>query len=280
MSIEIKNVSKRFGTTQALDDVSVCFEENKIYGLLGRNGAGKSTLLNIISNRIFLDAGTVTIDGQSACENDLAQSKLYLMSEQTCYPGEMRVKKAFEWTKNFYPKFDEAYALRLAQEFGLNIKHKVKGLSTGYSSIFKLITALSVNTPYVLLDEPVLGLDANHRDMFYKFLLEKYAEEPFTVVLSTHLIEEAANFIEDVVIIKEGKLLRACSRDELLQDTYAVSGAAGQVQEFVQDQIVLGTEVLGGLMTAYVRGKPEGSPAGLEFSTMDLQKLFILMTNS
>lgn len=282
MSIAIENVSKRFGPVQALDNVSICFEEKKIYGLLGRNGAGKSTLLNVISNRIFADSGTVTVDGEPAAENDKAQSRLYLMSEQTCYPESMRVKEAFRWTKNFYPAFDENFANSLAGSFELNTNTKVKGLSTGYLSIFKLVTALSVNVPYLLLDEPVLGLDANHRELFYKVLLAKYGEHPFTAVLSTHLIEEAAGFIEDVVIIKQGKVLKACSREELTAGYYTVSGSAQAVEEYIRDKKVLEVESIGGLRSAYVEGRPqrENAPQGLEFSGMDLQKLFIQMTNS
>ncbi len=282
MSIVIENVSKRFGPVQALDGVSLCFEEHKIYGLLGRNGAGKSTLLNIVSNRLFPDAGSVTIDGEPARENDRAQSKLYLMSEQTCYPEAMRVKEAFRWTKNFYPAFDGEFAQKLANSFELNVNAKIKGLSTGYLSIFKLVTALSVNVPYLLLDEPVLGLDANHRELFYKVLLAKYGEKPFTAVLSTHLIEEAAGFIEDVAIIKQGRVLRACSREELTAGYYTVSGNAQAVEEYLKDKKVLAIDAIGGLRSAHIEGKPqkENAPAGLEFSRMDLQKLFIQLTNS
>lgn len=281
MSIEVKNLSKSFGAVQALKDVSLSFGENKIYGLLGRNGAGKSTLLNVIANRIFPDAGTVTLDGRPAAENDGAQSSLYLMSEQTLYPEDMKIKDAFRWTKNFYPGFDRDFAEKLAGSFDLNLNAKVKTLSTGYSSIFKLVVALSVNTPYVFFDEPVLGLDANHRELFYKTLLARYGEHPFTAVISTHLIEEAAGLIEDVAILKEGKLLRACSREELLQNVYTVSGPVSQVNEYLRDRKTLGTDSLGGLLSAYVEGRPEKekAPAGLEFSGMDLQKLFILMTN-
>lgn len=281
MSIQVENLSKSFGQVQALDGVSLCFEENKIYGLLGRNGAGKSTLLNVIANRIFPDAGTVTLDDRPVRENDGAQSRMYLMSEQTLYPETMRVKEAFRWLGNFYPEFDRDFAEQLADSFELNRNAKVKGLSTGYLSIFKLIAALSVNTPYVFFDEPVLGLDANHRELFYKVLLARYVERPFTAVISTHLIEEVAGLIEEVAILRRGKLLRACSREELLQNVYTVSGPVSQVNGYLQGRKTLGTDSLGGLLSAYVEGRPEKekAPAGLEFSGMDLQKLFILMTN-
>lgn len=283
MAIQLQNVVKRFGQVQALKGVGVVFEENRIYGLLGRNGAGKSTLLNILTNRIFPDGGTVLVDGENGLENDRAQSKIFLMSESTLHPDAMRVNGAFRWAQAFYPDFDKDYAMKLAEDFSLSAKSKISGLSTGYRSIFKLILALSVNVPYVLLDEPVLGLDANHRELFYKRLLEKYGEEPFTVVLSTHLIEEVANLVEDVVIIKEGEVLRQESRETMLAGGYTVSGGAAAVETYIQGKKILGVDALGGLRTAYVLGVPDqtGEAAkDLEFGPMDLQKMFIQLTNS
>lgn len=280
--IEVKNVSKRFGDILALDDVSLCFEENKIYGLLGRNGAGKTTLLNTISNRIFPDQGEIYVSGLPAAENDKAQQQIYLMSEKTLYPERMKVKEVFRWTKNYYPNFDFAYAESLADKFQLDTKNRVRALSTGYSSIFKIILALSVNTPYVLLDEPVLGLDANHRDLFYKLLIEKYSNAPCTMVISTHLIEEVSGIIEDIVIIKQGKIICRESCESLLAKGYTVSGKTSLVDAFIEGKKVIGTDTLGGLKTAYIMGSPAADhvPAELEVTSLDLQKLFIQLTNS
>ena len=120
--IEVKNVSRSYGTVKALEDVSLTLEENKIYGLLGRNGAGKTTLLNIITNRIFEDSGEVLIEGETHKENDKALGKLYMMSESKLYPENMRIKDIFKWTKAFYPDFDQEYAVAVADKFGLNLK--------------------------------------------------------------------------------------------------------------------------------------------------------------
>lgn len=281
MSIEVKNVSKSFGSTCALDQISLTFEENKIYGLLGRNGAGKTTLLNIITNRIFADSGDVLVDGVSVKEKDTALSKIYMMSEKNYYPKNMKIKDVFKWTKVFYPSFDVEYANKLAETFELKTDKKVKSLSTGYTSIFKVIIALSVNIPYVLLDEPVLGLDANHRDIFYKLLLEKYSNNPSTYLISTHLIEEVSNVIEDVIIIKKGRLIRNESTEELMSCGYTVSGMASMVDEFIIGKDVIGIDSIGGLKSAYVIGKLDKSsvPKGLEITKMDLQKLFVQLTN-
>lgn len=279
--IEVKNISKSFGNVCALNNVSLKFEQNKIYGLLGRNGAGKSTLLNIITNRIFPGSGEVIIDGENVRENDEQLGKIYLMNENRLYPENMRICDVFKWSGEFYKKFDMEYAERLADKFELNTKKKVKELSTGYSSIFKIITALSVNTPYILFDEPVLGLDANHRDLFYRTLIENYSDNPKTIVISTHLIEEVSNVIENIVIIKKGEILKNESCEELLSKGYTVSGTISAVDSFIEGRNVIGCDTLGGLKTAYIWGAIDIKevPENLEISKLDLQKLFIRLTN-
>lgn len=279
--IEINDVTKRFGDTLALNQVNLTFEPHKIYGLLGRNGAGKSTLLNIITNRLFADSGQVTIDGLASVENDMTQGLLYLMSEKNLYPESMTSNEAFKWTKQFFKDFDLDYALNLAGQFKLNTRKKIRSLSTGYTSIFKIIIALSVNTPYVLFDEPVLGLDANHREMFYRLLIEKYSDNPFTAIISTHLIDEIANLLEYVMIIKNGEILVNESCEALLSNGYSVTGAITQVDAFIADKEVIGADVLGGLKTATIIGSLDKRtvPDGIEITNLDLQKLFIKLTN-
>lgn len=282
-SIEIKGVSRSFKDTKALKHIDLCFEENKIYGLLGRNGAGKSTLLNIIANRKFADEGTVSLNGVPAMENEAVLQNMFLANEDLLYPENMKVRNIFKATKHFYPSFDMEYALKLAKKFDLPLKKKASGLSTGYKSILKNIVALSVNVPYIFFDEPVLGLDAYHRDLFYRLLLEKYSEEPFTAVISTHLIEEIANVVEEVIIIKKGEILKNESRDSLLGKGYTISGPASLVDAYVKNREsmdeIIGVDSLGGLKSAYILGTPNKELAeGLEISPMDLQKLFIQLT--
>ena len=280
-AIDIKGISKTFGSVPALSEVSVRFEENKIYGLLGRNGAGKSTLLNVITGRIFADCGQVTVNGEQMPENDRASRQIYMMSETNYFPEAMKVREGLRWTSEFYPSYDAKYAEDLTARFGLPVNKKIKSLSTGYQSIYKLIAALSSNAPYILLDEPVLGLDANHRDMFYRVLVERAAEPKGTIIISTHLIEEVAGVIERVIIIKDGKIIKDQDRDELLAEAYTATGPAALVDTFIRDKQVIGQDVLGGLKSAYFMGSIDRSsvPAGLEISKTELQKLFVQLTN-
>ena len=275
MAIEFQHVTKTFGDTRALEDVSLTFEEGKIYGLLGNNGAGKSTLLNILTGRLCPDSGTVTVDGAPA-GSDAALSRLFLVGEKNLYPDDMKVKRALDTAELFYPDFDRAYAEDLARQFELPLNKKINGLSTGYGSIFRIVLGLSVNTPYVLFDEPVLGLDAQHRDLFYKLLVRKYAESPCTMVISTHLIAEVADLIEHTVIIRKGRILQDAPTEALTAACWAVSGPAGLVVGWSAGRNVLTTTALGGLKTVCVRGAVEEDlPAGLERRRVGLQEYFI-----
>lgn len=279
-AIEIQNVTKRYKDVTALEDVSLSFAFGKIYGLLGRNGAGKSTLINIIANRIFADCGEVRIDGIPAKENMGVHEKLFCMSEADLYDRDLKVKELFKWTDRFYDAFDSDKALALSKKFNLDIHKRFKALSKGYQSIFKLIVALSLRVPYVIFDEPVLGLDANHRELFYELLLEEFETGERTFILATHLIEEVANLIEEVVLIDKGKVLLQESVEALSETGYSISGTAQEVDSYCEGKNVIGQDTLGGMKIAYVLGEKAALPQGsnLQIAAINLQKLFVKLT--
>jgi ABC-2 type transport system ATP-binding protein len=284
-TIRISNACKKYGDTIALDDISLTIEENKIYGLLGRNGAGKTTLLNVINNRIFLDEGLIFIDQISLLDDKNALGKIYFMTEQNLYPQSMKVKELFNWTKEFYPNFDMSYALVLSKKFELNINKKIKELSTGYESICKLINTMASGAEILIFDEPVLGLDANHREMFYKELMESYIKKPKTIILSTHIIEEVAQLLERVVIIKNGKLIKDESVEELLTGYYCVSGLNKNIDAYIGDKKCISVDEMAAFKSAVIMGKngdkekEEQKKLDLEVSKVELQKLFIHLTS-
>ncbi len=281
-TIEIRDLTKNYGKTTALDNVSVTFKENCIYGLLGRNGAGKSTLLNIISGRTFADSGEVIIDGVNAISNDSALGKVHLMSEQLLYNPSLKVKDMFKTASFYYPDFDTEYAMKLCSEYELDTNRKLHKLSTGYRTIAKAVNALACGAPIVFFDEPVLGLDANHRDLFYKHVVNRYSERPATFVISTHLIEETAGIIERAVVIKKGELLFDKDVEEVRSMGYSVSGKSADVDSFANGKELMGEDVIGGLKTVYIKGRLGEAelPEGLTAEPMNLQNIFIHLTNS
>lgn len=284
-TIKISNASKKYGDTFALDNITLTIEENKIYGLLGRNGAGKTTLLNVINERIFLNEGTISMDDKSSPSNENGPGKIYFMAEQNLYPEAMKVKELFNWTKEFYPNFDMEYALELSKKFELNMNKRIKELSTGYSSICKIINTMASGAEILMFDEPVLGLDANHREMFYKELMENYIKNPKTIILSTHIIEEVAQLIEQVIIIKDGKLIKDESVDELLKGCYCVSGLNRNIDIYIEDKNCISVDGMVAFKSAIILGangedeKRQQKKLDLEVSKVELQKLFIHLTS-
>ncbi len=278
--IEIKDISKSYKNVTALDHVSVTFAPGKIYGLLGRNGAGKSTLINLIANRIFPDAGDIFIDGLPAKENMHIHEKIFCMSETDLYDPDLKIKDHFKWISRFYDCFDIDQAFAIASRFGLDTNKKFKTLSKGYQSIFKLTAALALHVPYVIFDEPVLGLDANHRTLFYDLLLKDYETDERTMIIATHLIEEVSHIIEDVVLIDQGKVLLCENTESLLDMGYSVSGLSPEVDAYCADKHIIGFDELGGLKIAYILGEKTPLPktGHLQISSMNLQKLFVKLT--
>lgn len=280
MGIEIINLCKSYKETKTLDNINLTIESNKIYGLFGRNGAGRTTLLNIISNRVFPDSGEVLIDRKNIRNNSKVLSKIYMMSEANLFPKDMKIKTLFKWINNFCSEFDTDKANLLLNEFQISENIKVRSLSTGQLTALKLITGLCINRPYLIFDEPVNGLDANYREKFYKHMLEKYIEDPCTIIVSTHLIDEIANIVEDIIIIDKGKITIQKSKDDFLSEGFSVSGKSYIVDEFAKDYEIISSEEFGTIKTIYVLGNiPTNIPNEVEISQLNLQKLFIKLTN-
>ncbi|MGM9987157.1 MAG: ATP-binding cassette domain-containing protein [Bacillaceae bacterium] len=283
--IAINNVTKTFQNNAVLQNVSLTIKPNKIYGLLGRNGVGKTTLLNLMTNRLFPTEGTITIDGEVVTENDKAIEKIYFMSQQALFPESIKVKDLFKWTAVFYPHFDHDYALSLCKKFKLNPKSKYKNLSTGYSSICKIILTLSSGAPILLFDEPVLGLDAHYREVFYKELITLYSEQEKTIILSTHIIEEVANVIEEVIIINDKTVVNSEGVESLLNRAYTVSGLHTDIDFFIKDKNVVYEETMGAYKAVTIMEilhedvRKEISDLNLQLSTVELQKLFVYLTS-
>ena len=178
MKLEFKHVTKNFGNLKAIDDINLVLEDKKIYGLLGRNGAGKTTLMRCLAGWYTLDEGEILLDGKKIYGDDQQLSRIFFMSEANTWPKDMNFIETAQACKEFYGNdFVKEVALSYAEKFNLNTKKKLSKLSTGYISIFKICLTLAMDTDIVIYDEPVLGLDANHRQLFYSLLVESYTRK-------------------------------------------------------------------------------------------------------
>ncbi|SEA90595.1 ABC-2 type transport system ATP-binding protein [Pseudobutyrivibrio sp. ACV-2] len=237
-----RNIVKTYGKDTVLKNVDVEIETGKIYGLIGRNGAGKTTLLSVLTAQNPIDEGTVTLDGEPVWENEKALSRICYsreISSVTLFgPNTLRVKDYLKLGKTFYKNWDKDYADELIKLFNLDVKKRVSKLSKGMLSALTIIIAMASKAEITILDEPVAGLDVVAREEFYKLVIDEYSETGRTFIISTHIIEEAANLFEKVIIIDDGQVIIEENTEELLNRAYRVSG-----ENFVVDNAVQGFKV-------------------------------------
>lgn len=279
--LDVRHLNKTYRSDPALADINLCFRENQIYGLLGRNGAGKTTLLDIISNRIFADSGTIEWFGLDLDHYPACIRNVCYMPEKN-YFQDLKLHDLLKNGKRFFfPDFDLDYATSLAARFELDLGKKQKTLSKGQDSTFKIVFGLASRAPITVFDEPIIGLDAVARDRFYRELIDEYARNPRMFIISTHLIEELANAFNEVVILKNGRVFCQKPVDELLENTFCVSGKAALVDEFAGSHKVIGTETYGQIKLVVIEGpRPQKVTAGLEISSISMQKLFVYLTSN
>lgn len=279
-SIQVRDLTKKYGDVVAVDELSCHFDQGKIYGLLGRNGAGKTTFMKMISDRLNPDGGEVYYD-ESNQVNDELLGQIYHVDAENLFPAAMKVKDAVHWTKVFYPAFNEESALLDLERAEIGLKKKMSKLSTGLTTMVKVILAINSGASFIMLDEPTLGLDAVSRDYLYQRIIEEYGKGGQTFVLSTHLIEEVAPLIEEVVFIDHGKLLATGNVEDLLEGYVQVSGAEAEMNSTLANKEVVSRRKIGGLHTAVIKGQAnEFQNGSLTVTPVELQELFIAMTGN
>ncbi|MGG5791771.1 ATP-binding cassette domain-containing protein [Bacillus nitratireducens] len=285
IALETKNLSKKYKKKLAVNEVTISLEEHKIYGLLGRNGAGKTTLLNILAGQIISSSGSVAVFGENVFENSKAMRSICFVRVKEEAHLSNKIKEIFELCNMFYKNWDQKYAEELAGKFQLNMKEKYHKLSHGMQTVVGIIQGLASRAPITIFDEPTTGLDAAHRELFYSLLLEDYGEYPRTIILSTHLVEEVTHVIEDVIIIKEGRLVVQSSVEDLLQQGHIISGHKDKVTKFLMEKNVIKREFYGNKEISTIWEKLSTKDyqlietEGLEMSRVTLQKLFIYITD-
>lgn len=282
--LQAQGLCKTYGKVTALDQVNLTLESGHIYGLIGRNGAGKTTLLAALSAQLPVDAGQVTYGGEPVWENEKVLADLCFSRELSGKLGastnSLRVRDYLKAGRLFYPHWDDAYAWKLVEQFGLDPKKRISALSKGMMSAVTIILALASRAPITMMDEPVAGLDIVAREDFYRLLLEDYAATGRTFVISTHILEEAATVFERVLILKEGRLIEDGETDELLAQFCTVSGRDDAVAAACAGYEVLRTETLGRQTMCTVRAPFQTLAArGLDVDCdpLTLQKVFVAL---
>lgn len=282
--IEVKNLTKRYRDTVAVDDVSFTIEADKIYGLLGRNGAGKTTIMSILTAQNFATSGSIRVFGEEPYENAGVLSRVCFVREGQRYPDDAHAIHAFRMARLFFPNWNQELADRLIEEFRLPLRRRIKKLSRGQLSAVGVIIGLASRAEITFFDEPYLGLDAVARQIFYDRLLEDYAQHPRTIILSSHLIDEVSNLLERIIVVDGGRIIMNEETDAARGRAANIVGDAAAVDAFIAGREVIHRESLGhvasvtvlGALTPADRALLEAS--GLEVAPVSLQQLIVRTT--
>lgn len=287
MQLQARHVHLNYGETEALRDVSLTLEGERIIGLLGRNGSGKSSLLSLLAAFRKPTQGEITLNNEPLFENAAMTSQIALIREGGDVPDEdEKLSDVLRYAAWLRPNWDMDYAESLIERFAIPRKTNLGDMSRGQRSAVGVVLGLASRAPITMFDETYLGMDAPSRYLFYDLLLADYMEHPRMVILSTHLIEEVARLFEDVVIIDRGRLLLHRGTDDLLQEGVAITGPAAQVDQLASGLPVIGTRDLGQTRSTMVFGRlnaehrQQARSAGLELSPIELQDLFVHLTQA
>lgn len=283
-SLKCENIKKVYGKKEVLKDVNLKLESGKIYGLIGRNGVGKTTLLSILSSQNPAGSGRVTLDGEDVWENEKCIDRICFSREISQMSGfgqnNLKIKDYMTAASIFYPNWNRELAKELIEKFGLEPKKRISKLSKGMLSMVTIVIALASEAEYTFLDEPVAGLDVIARDQFYKLLLREYGKSGRTFVISTHIIEEAADIFEEVIMLDRGEILLKENTQELLERAYHVSGKNEDVEAATAGLTVYGKEAIGrstGVTVLLNEGESLNGQYPVSVQKLTLEKLFVAM---
>ena len=276
-ALRIDGVSRSFGKTKALDDVSFEVPEHQICGLLGRNGAGKTTMMSIVAGHDRPDAGDVRVFGSDPFEHAIAMGAVSFIRDNQRYPDDYYLKHVLRVGPLFHEHWSFEVAEEVVERFRLPAKPAVKKYSRGQLSALGVLIGLASRAPLTVFDEPYLGLDATARQTFYDLLIREYSEHPRTILMSTHLIDEMDNLLERVVVLDRGRVVRDETVEDAQRAAYLVSGPAAAVEKVVGGARVLRTHRVGGLVSLTIEGAltPElaeaASASGVQLQRATLQ---------
>ncbi|NLI19622.1 MAG: ABC transporter ATP-binding protein [Actinomycetales bacterium] len=213
--LEVRGLTHRFGAVAALTDVTLTVRPGTITGLVGRNGAGKTTLAALVAALRPVQAGSVLLDGAVPWESPAVTSRIHLVRDKGGVVEDERIRTTFAFAAMLRPHWDEDYAHALLDRFEVPFRRKPQQLSTGKRSALSAILGLASRSDLTIFDEVYLGMDAVARRMFYDELMADYVAHPRTIILSSHLLDEVEDLMEDVIVLDRGRVVAAGAADDV-----------------------------------------------------------------
>ncbi|MCR5831901.1 MAG: ABC transporter ATP-binding protein [Lachnospiraceae bacterium] len=210
--LKVDSLTKKYGSVIALNDLNFELESGHITGLLGPNGSGKTTLIKIICGLLQPTGGSVTVKGNPV---GVESKKVISYLPDTTYLGKTAsVKETIDYFTDFYEDFEAERAYGMLEKLGIDPKLRLRTLSKGTKEKVQLILVMSRRADLYILDEPIAGVDPAARDYILNTIITNY-DEKASILISTHLISDVENILDEVIFLKQGEIVRFCNVDEI-----------------------------------------------------------------
>ena len=277
--LELKNVTKSFGSVKALDDLTMTVPKGAVYGLVGPNGAGKSTAIRTALGVYRPDSGSITLDGKPVYENPEVKNRICSIPDEVFYFQSATMGEMRNYYKGMYPQFDEALFDKLYEVFQLPKNSPIRRFSKGMQKQAAFHLSICTHPELLILDEPVDGLDPVMRRQVWSLLLGEVAQRETTVLVSSHNLRELEDICDHVGIMDHGKMLLERSLADMQGSTHKLQ-LVGNVP---LDLEVLHESSSGRLKTMVVRGDAQEitekvkatQPAYFDVLPLSLEEIFI-----
>ncbi len=213
--LECRDLCKRYGAVQALDHVNLSIEPGKIVGLLGPNGSGKTTLIKMANGLLTWNSGELLINGQAPGQE--SKRIVSYLPERTYLSDWMTAKQTLDFFQDFYEDFERRRAEEMLEHLNIPMNQKISQMSKGTREKVQLILVMSRRAKLYLLDEPIGGVDPATRDYILNTIISNYDPEA-SVVISTHLIADVEQVLDEVIFISQGQIVLQKSVDEIREE--------------------------------------------------------------
>lgn len=287
--IEVKNLSKSFGTVKAIDEISAHIEEGHVFGLIGTNGAGKSTFMRMLTGVLKPDNGEILIDGESVYDNPGVKGKIFYISDDQYFFKSGTPRDMVKLYRTYYTDFQEEKWKDLMGKFGLDVNRKVNTFSKGMKKQLSVICGICANTKYLLCDETFDGLDPVMRQAVKALFIREIEERGLTPVIASHNLRELEDICEYVGLLHRGGILLEKDMEDMklnIHKLQVVIKEEEMLQKLKNTLDVVTCENRGSLYTVTVRGSRETveefmellNPVFYELLPLSLEEIFISET--
>lgn len=282
--IQVMGLCKSFDGFAALSDLNVHVETGSIYGLIGVNGSGKTTLIKHLTGVIVPDAGTIEFDGENIYDNIGLKERLGYIPDDLYFFNSYNIRDMASFYRKIYPRWSDQRYQSMLTEFGLSPRRKISKFSKGMQKQAAFILTMSTMPDYLILDEPIDGLDPLIRKKVWRYVVSDVAERQMTVLVSSHNLREMEGICDYIGILSGGRMVIERDLEELKSDIHKVQVAFTDEQDHPFPELnILHREKRGSVELLIVRNpghqvesviRREG-PAIMDILPLSLEEIFI-----